>query len=425
MSSETQCITTSSSAIVLYNPPQTPEEFLQSEVEKITAQVYSRVMEQEKAAQRLLSPDLIPRSSITIKLRCLLNEMTKLYQDGFLDGEFLVARGAAVLLDLRSHKVCEVAAVTAGDPQFMIGSVSKQFFAVALLKALYDHVAVGSSDVSKTADIKRLLSLPLSHFLSSEAVLWSGAMSDWADEVTLHHLLSHTSGIPNYTEIDEYFAEDGTGRKLCEIPHSIGEVLKIVSKYPLNFIPGSKFSYSNTGYCLIAEVIKAITGIPAAHYVREALFDPLEMSSTSNPETGNEVQLRELDPHCTRLVPQRSYDPSGDREPLPPEFLEDMSWTQGDGSIISTTSDLLKWNIALHQRRSVLPNLLYELFITENKDGYAYGICRGEFHGGIVLDHGGKVGSYTSNLFYFPDDEISIIQLSHVKWTPLSRLIFQ
>ena len=91
-----------------------------------------------------------------------------------------------------------------------------------------------------------------------------------------------------------------------------------------------------------------------------------------------------------------------------------MSWSQGAGSVISTAADLLKWNIALHQRKSVLPNSLYELFIKENMDGYAYGICRGKFSGGIVLVHGGQIGNYNSDLFYFPDHEVSIIQLSHV-----------
>ena len=283
-----------SKAIVLFHPQQSSEELLRSEIERITDRVYQKSMQQEKAALRLLSPDSIPRSSISIKLRCLLNEITKLHQEGFLDGEFLVARGSDILLNLRSHDVSEIASATRGDPQFMIGSVSKQFFAVTLLKALYEKVAVGGSEVEKSANVKKLLHLPISYFLKENEALWEGNMPDWANRISLHHLLSHTSGLPNFTDCDD-FDKDVSGKKAFEFPSSIQDILKIVSKHPLNFTPGSKYSYSNTGYRLIAEIIRVITGISSSRYITETLFEPLELSSTFNPETGNEIQLREYD----------------------------------------------------------------------------------------------------------------------------------
>ncbi len=362
-----------------------------------------------------LDPDSIPQSCITTKLQTFFNEISVLHQEGILDGEFLVAKGSKVLLHLRSDDVAEIAVATIGSAQFMIGSVSKQFFAAALLKALYENIAVGKSEAEKTADVKRLVHLPVSHFLPENAALWEGVMPDWANKISLYQLLTHTSGLPNFPELPEYHAMDSSGKQALEIPHSPEEIIKIVSKYPLNFPPGAKYSYSDTGYTMIAEVISAITGMKASLYVKEALFEPLGLLSTFNPETGNSVQLRESAPCFARLIPQYTYDPACDPEIFhPPFYLDDVSWPQGAGSIISTVPDLLKWNIALHQTKTVLPNSLYEFFITKNLNGYACGIITRELCGGIVLYHTGRIGNYMGILVYLPENEVSIIRYSHI-----------
>ncbi|KKL09517.1 hypothetical protein LCGC14_2565070 [marine sediment metagenome] len=85
----------------------------------------------------------IPNSCLSKKLRSYIKEISALHQEGILDGEFLVAKGSKVLLDLKSADVAEIAVDTIGAPQFMIGSTSKQFTAAALLKALYENMAHG------------------------------------------------------------------------------------------------------------------------------------------------------------------------------------------------------------------------------------------------------------------------------------------
>ncbi|NGX29238.1 MAG: D-alanyl-D-alanine carboxypeptidase [Candidatus Anoxychlamydiales bacterium] len=357
----------------------------------------------------------IPNSCLSKKLRSYIKEISALHQEGILDGEFLVAKGSKVLLDLKSADVAEIAVDTIGAPQFMIGSTSKQFTAAALLKALYENMAHGESETEKTADVKRLLHLPLSHFLPEDAVIWEGVMPAWANKINLHQLLSHTSGLPNFPTLPEFHAMNSLGKQALEIPHSKAEIMKIVLKYPLNFTPGSKFSYCNTGYLLTAEVISAITGMPLSLYLKKAFFDPLGLLSTFSPETGNSVQLREFAPCFTRLIPQYSYDPACDPAILhPPFYLDDVSWVQGAGSIISTAPDLLKWNIALHLTKTILPNVLYELYITKNLNDYAYGICLFDICDGIMLYHPGRIGNYTSTLVYIPEDEITIIRLTHI-----------
>lgn len=399
-----------SRAVVLYQASSPSKEL--TFLEKSTQKAYMEAMQLEKETQRLLEVG----PCVTIKLHSLLNEMLNIHRDGKLNGEVLIARGEKFLLNLRSEKVSEITLISKEDPQFMIGSVSKQFFAVGLLKALYDFKAKGSNDDEKTEDIKRLLLLPLSYFLPEDHPIWDSNMPLWANEITLHQLLSHTSGLPNYTDKKDcigYEAMDVSGKRWCEYEHSIAELLKILPK-DLKFKPGSEFSYCNTGYRLIAEVIKSITGTSGSRYITEALLKPLNLSSTYSPESKNADELRELDPNCKNLVKQYCYDLSEDQKLSHPSFLEDMSAAQGDGSIISTTFDLLKWNIALHQKKVVLPLALYKLFISENTHNYAYGICNADFYGGVVLSHGGKIGDFTSDLVYLPESEISIIRLSNI-----------
>jgi hypothetical protein len=95
---------------------------------------------------------------------------------------------------------------------------------------------------------------------------------------------------------------------------------------------------------------------------------------------------------------------------------EDISVAKGGGSIISTATDLLKWNQSLHQEKSILPEELYQLFITDNMDKYGYGIGVENIDGKTVYDHGGGIGTYQTLLLYMPEDEVSIILLSNIAY---------
>ena len=165
---------------------------------------------------------------------------------------------------------------------------------------------------------------------------------------------------------------------------------------------------------MIAEVIETMTGKEASKYFQKALFDPLKLTSTLSIPKGNSIQLRESDPRCSRLVPELSYDPADDQSLSPSTILHDVSWAHGAGSIISTAGDLLKWNVALHQNRSVLPRPLYELLIRKNLGEYAYGIFRDDDFGGeTLLTHHGRIGTYMSALLFLPGHQISVITLTH------------
>jgi CubicO group peptidase (beta-lactamase class C family) len=364
----------------------------------------------------LLTQDQAVSEPVNFKLTQLLDSIKNLQKQGFLDGEVLIAHDNQVLLHTRSQDIDIF-----DDPKFMIGSVSKQFFAVALLKALYDSSS-GGTEEAKINDVQTKLNEPISLFLPDNSPIWSDSMPIWAHNVSLQHLLTHTSGIPNYTESDEFSAEISPNKKFSEFPHISRELIELISKQNLLFRPGAKFSYSNTNYVIIADAIEAITMKTASNYMQEALFAPIGLSSTTSVNEGSWNQLK-LDSLYASLVSQWKYDPTGDiKDIYPLNHSEDMSVAKGAGSIVSTALDLFKWNQALHKMRSILPDQLYDLFITEpldeqeNKIEYGFGIGIENCEFGKFLGHNGGIGAYRTFLGYLPDYDLSIIFLSHISY---------
>lgn len=338
--------------------------------------------------------------------------LNELQNNGRLDGEVLIVQGDKVLFHALSNDLAPF-----DEQQFMIGSVSKQFFAVGLLKALYQNT-VAINEEARINSVKQKLHDPLSIYLPVNSPIWSGKMPEWAEQVTLHQLLTHTSGIPNYIRTEEYAEKDVFGKKYFESHHTSAEIIKLIADKKLLFKPGTKFAYSNTGYVIIADIIETLAKKSASEYLQEALFNPLGLSSIGNPVQGGWNELK-ADNRFSRLVPQWNYKFKGDQKVIfRPQHSEDLSCAQGAGSIISSSKDLLRWNQALHKERIVLPEPLYQSLISvsiyEDEFGIGYGIGIGKSVLGKVLVHTGSIGTYRTLLSYFPDIDLSIIALCHI-----------
>lgn len=351
---------------------------------------------------------------IDLKLETFIQSVNELHGQALLDGEVLIVQGDQVLCHLINSDI-----KTYHTPQFMIGSVSKQFTAVALLKALYQDT-VGIDEEARINGVKERLQLPISVYLPKDSAIWSGNMPLWAEHVTLHQLLSHTSGVANYTETEECDWENEYGKTFWELPHTSDDMIKLIAKKELLFPSGTKFSYSNTGYVILADVIEALTKKNISKYLQEELFDPIEMASTGNPEQGRREELIKLDRY-TRLVPQWNFDVKGSQKEIyPSKRSADMSYGKGAGGIISTANDLLKWNQALHKECSVIPRSLYEslVFAHAKQDhvGVGYGIGIGESRLGKVYMHSGSISTYRTFLVYFPECDLSMIVLCHIAY---------
>ena len=318
-------------------------------------------------------------------------------QKNLLDGPVLVTKGDKVLLNLKNNKK--------EPPQYMIGSVSKQFLSVDLLKAFYEK-APGTTSTEKTEWIKQQVQLPLSHFLPAESPLWDNHMPQWATSVTLHQLFTHTSGIQDCLEV----AKD----KWIKSYHTPQELIKLICDYPLRFEPGTKFSYSNTNYLLLAEILEVLTHKSFADRLHTSLFVPLGMNDTFNPEKGSPKGELQKEERFKRLVYPMNYNLKGDQHKLyPAKKWIDASVAKGGGAIVSTAYDLLSWNKALHVTQSILPEELYTLFTTPVLSNYGYGIAIFKTSVGTILIHDGQIGAFKAYLTYVKEQDTHIIFLAN------------
>jgi len=287
--------------------------------------------------------------------------------------------------------------------QFLAGSVTKQFAAVAILKALWDK---------NKNDIKTELNKTVAYYLPEKSEIWNDSMPDWAKKITVHQLLVHSSGIPNYTSLPEF--ENKTFPKNSDI-------INFFKGHELEFTPGEKFSYSNSGYYLLGIIIEAITQQTLDVYFEKTFFKPLEMLSTFLPSQGTVDELIQEDARFLNLARGYQYEvatPNAHLEEV--KRYERMEVPGAAGSLITTTEDLLKWNNALYDGEiiphTVLELMLYPYLMTERTDAYyGYGIevMRSE-NLGTYYSHRGGIPGFRSILTYIPSLQLSIIILQNL-----------
>ncbi len=273
------------------------------------------------------------------------------------------------------------------EHKFGIGSISKQFAAVAILLLQQEGKLHVDDDIRK--------------FLPN--------YNTWGRNISIRNILSHTSGIPSYTEI--YYFDTLVGKKI-----SIDKLVHFFESRPLLFEPGTNWSYSNSGYVLAAKIVEKISGMPFNDFLQKRIFQPLLMTETSlgsseyapKGKTGEYV--------------------AGAKGPIKVEASYDWYWAYGAGQIISTADDMLKWNEALYDPNFLKPELLklaHESFIL--KDGtdahYALGWAVDQFAGRKIIQHGGAIGGYRSQGVRIPDDGLYLLILSNSGNTNTSMVV--
>ena len=224
---------------------------------------------------------------------------------------------------------------------------------------------------------------------------------DYGSPVTLRRLMTHTSGMRDWGSVASI---SGWGRGARSHRHA--HVLDIVSRQSaLNFEPGHEYSYSNTGYNLLAVVVDRVSGMPFAQFSRERIFEPLGMSDT---------QWRD---DYRRLVPRRStaYSASDDG------FLinRPIEYVHGNGGILSTVGDLQTWNAALTDGRlggEEFVRMMHDRAVLN--DGrtisYAGGLQLRDFAGVPSITHTGSTAGYRGFIGRYPDQQLSIAILCNV-----------
>ena len=284
-------------------------------------------------------------------------------------GAVLVAREGEVLLDQGyGFANREWRVPNDGDTKFRLGSLTKQFTAVAVM-LLSERGLVD-------------LDAPVNTWLPDAPAAW--------DRVTLRHLLTHTAGVPNFTAFEDYQA-------LKAQPASIASLIARFSDRPLDFQPGEGWAYSNSGYILLTAIIEAASGETYADFVAANLFQPLGMTDSG------------YDSHDA-ILPRRASGYTPTQSGVANADYVDMTIPQGAGALYSTSHDLLKWEQGLFGGRLLTPASL-AILTTPVRKNYAMGLSVVEANGRTLISHNGGIeidsvpGKGTRVHVFFPLNE--------------------
>lgn len=220
----------------------------------------------------------------------------------------------------------------------------------------------------------------------------------YGHQITLRHLLTHTSGLIDYEDV----IPKGT-----EIPVLDRDVLRLLMQQDKTYFPpGTKYRYSNSAYALLALIVEARSGNTFAQFLRENIFRRLKMSGTLAYEQGLSV------------VPNRAfgYSPEGSGFKRTDQSL--TSSVLGDGSIYASVADLYEWDQALYADKLVSRKMLKLAFTpgpaTEHPDtGYGFGWFIGEYRGLEEIWHSGNSLGFTTRIARFPEKKFAVIILTN------------
>ena len=233
-------------------------------------------------------------------------------QSGTFSGAILIAREGKVLIN-KGYGMASLELGVANTPEmkYRIGSLTKQFTAMAVL-ILQEHGRLNVQD--------------------SVCKYVSECPPDWA-AITIHHLLTHTSGIPELLSLPEF-------QTTLALPSPVSRTVERFRNKPLEFRPGEKFKYSNSGYILLAYIIERITGQPYEDFLKDNIFEPLKMMNTGSD-------------HNERIIKNRAAGYSKKGNEVVNAAYIDMSIPTGGGSLYSTTGDLFLWDQALYANKLI------------------------------------------------------------------------
>lgn len=296
-------------------------------------------------------------------------------------GSVLVARGSEVLF-AKGYGMANLEWNIANTPstKFRLASVSKQFTAAAIL-LLEERGKLKVED-------------PIKRYIPDAPATWDG--------ITIHHLLSHTSGLPDINDPESRGSDTVTAR-----PGTV--VLRLRDK-PLEFTPGARFRYSNPGYRLLAHLIEKISGQTFEDFMRESIFQPLGMKDSGSDSYAEVIPRRASSYHYPR-------DPNNRLRELLDRPLENAPYINvvnaiGAGSLYSTVEDLHRWTQGLFGGKLLSAAALAKMTTTA-QGTYAYGLVVVTVDGRRRIVHAGGIQGFHTVLIYYPDSKVTVAVLGN------------
>lgn len=256
---------------------------------------------------------------------------------------------------------------------FRIGSLTKQFTAVAML-VLEERGKLKLTD-------------PVSAHWSDAPAAWSG--------ITLLHLLNQTSGLPNVTRDPEFILWKFQ-------PTTVRQMVGRFRDKPLEFAPGERHAYSNSNYLVLGLIIEQITGQRYGEFLLEHVLNPLGLNNT-----GVDSNLE--------ILPRRASGYWRRDERILNAPYSDMSVPHAAGAMYSTTHDLWRWAAAVFgENGKLLAPASRAKLLTPGHDNYALGVRVSVIKGRELIEHGGNISGFSSFLRHYPEQGVTVVVLSNV-----------
>lgn len=305
-------------------------------------------------------------------------------------GNVLLAKDGKVLFR-KSYGMADIenSVPNKADTVFRIGSITKSFTALAVLQ-LWEKGRLALED-------------PLAKYLPETPTAWRA--------VTLHHLLTHTSGVPDVSQAPAY--------KDYGDPQRIEKALESMKDKPLQFEPGSRFTYSNGGYRLLGRVVEKVSGMKYEDFMAANILVPAGMVHSG------------LD-HNERIVHHRATGYVVQGGQLANAIQDEMMGPFSSGGLYSTDEDLLRFDQALYSGKLVKKETLEKAFTPHVKATfpppfndpnayYGYGWLVSSVEGHKSIAHGGWVNGFVTDFTRYPDDGIVLIVLGNMEgpWMPV------
>ncbi len=301
-------------------------------------------------------------------------------------GTVLVARKGEILLS-KGYGWADRDNQIPNTPQtkYRIGSTTKQFTAMAIL-LLQDLGLLQVQDL-------------ICNYIPECPDSWQ--------EVTLHHLLTHTSGIPDLTEFPDFKAFKG-------LPSTPEQTIARFKDEPLDFQPGEKWHYSNSGYVLLGYIIEQAAGQSYQVFLQQNIFDPLQMTYTGYDHNDGSL--------ATGYTGRDSHWET-------PDYI-DMTLPYAAGGLYSTVEDLYRWDQALYGEQFVPEEslkLMFTPYVKTTFTGlhYGYGWFIGQMNNHQAVSHGGGIDGFVTEIRRYIDDRVTIIILSNRQTTNIPQIADQ
>jgi CubicO group peptidase (beta-lactamase class C family) len=325
---------------------------------------------------------MIPRFAATVLLAGIalaqnidsrMDQIVQSYVSGkqFM-GSVLVARGDTVLFSKGYGSAnLEWGVPVAPNTKFRLGSLTKQFTAASIL-LLEERGKLSVDD-------------PVKKYMPDAPAAWA--------KMTIYNVLTHTAGIPNFTSFPDYLSTMGQ-------PATPEKLVARFRDKPLDFEPGEKFNYSNSGYVLLGYLIEKISGESYQSFLQKNIFTPLGMKDSGYDSNSAVIERR---------ASGYGASPSG----ITNAPYIDMTIPFSAGALYSTTEDLLRWEQGLFGGKLLKADSLKKM-TTPFKNDYAFGLLVHTVNGHKLIEHDGGVNGFATRLNYFPEDKLVVVGLANL-----------